>query len=422
MPAQIKTITACEILDSRGNPTIKTTILLSNGLTAAASVPSGASTGKHEALELRDNDPNRYLGKGVLKAVEHVKNIIAPQLEGKDPTKQRELDELMLAIDGTENKSNLGANAILSVSMALTKVSAKLLALPLYQYIAQISGTALTDLSLPKPMMNVLNGGKHAVDSVDMQEFMISPIGAPSLAESIRWGSEVFHQLKKILKEAGFATTVGDEGGFAPLFSSNEQPLEFMLQAVESAGYKPGEEFKFALDPAASEFYTDGKYQLKLNKKTLTSHELIELYEDWINRYPIYSIEDGLAEDDWDGFVAMTDKLGKHIQIVGDDLYVTNLKRLQKGIQLKATNAILIKLNQIGTVTETIAAIFLAKKHQFGTIISHRSGETCDTFIADLAVGTAAGQIKTGSLSRSERVAKYNRLMEIEREILSSKS
>ena len=421
MPAKIASIIADEILDSRGNPTIKTTVSLSNGLSASASVPSGASTGKHEALELRDNDPNRYAGKGVTKAVEHVNDILAPQLLHQDPTNQVKLDQLMIAIDGTNNKSHLGANAILSVSIALTKVSAKTLNLPLYRYIAQISGTRQQDVSLPKPMMNVLNGGKHAVDSADMQEFMIAPLGAGSFQEAVRWGSEVFHHLKKILKKSGFATTVGDEGGFAPQFDSNEQPLEFMLQAVEVAGFKPGEDFKFALDPAASEFYQDKKYQLKLTHQALSSQEMIELYEDWVNRYPLYSIEDGLAEDDWDGFVTMTKKLGKHIQIVGDDLYVTNLERLQRGIKLQATNAILIKLNQIGTVTETIATIFLAKKHHFKTIISHRSGETCDTFIADLAVGANAGQIKTGSLSRSERIAKYNRLMRIEKEILSSK-
>ena len=417
MPAKIQKITAHEILDSRGNPTVKATIVLDNNTITSASVPSGASTGSHEALELRDNDPNRYGGKGVLKAVEHVNTIIAPELKGKDPRNQQELDLAMLELDGTANKSNLGANTILAVSIALTKAGALVEDTPLYRWIANLSGLKEKELALPKPMMNVLNGGKHATNSVDMQEFMIAPVGAPAFKEALRWASEVFHTLKKILKEKGLTTTVGDEGGFAPSLTNNEQPFEFMLQAIEQAGYKPGHEFKLALDPAASEFYRDGKYHLKLSHQVLTTQEMIELYEDWINRYPIYSIEDGLAEDDWDGFSAMMKKLGSHIQIVGDDLFVTNLLRLQKGIKLKAANAILIKLNQIGTVTETLSAIHLAKKNNFGTIISHRSGETCDTFIADLAVGTAAGQIKTGSLSRSERVAKYNRLMEIEMEL-----
>ncbi len=417
MPALIQSIHATEILDSRGNPTIKTTITLDNGVTVSTQVPSGASTGKHEALELRDGDPKRYHGKGILKAVNNVNQVIAPHIIGQDPVNQTQLDTLMLELDGTENKNKLGANAILSVSMALTKAGAKATQLPLYRYIAQLSGAS--DITLPKPMMNVLNGGKHAVGSVDMQEFMIAPLGTDSFKEAVRWSSEVFHTLKEILKEAGLATTVGDEGGFAPKFQTNEAPLEFIVKAVKKAGYKPGADFKIALDPAASEFYDPKtkKYQLKLTGQELTSQELIKLYEDWVNRFPIYSIEDGLAEDDWDGFVAMNQTLGEYIQTVGDDLYVTNLKRLEKGIRLKATNAILIKLNQIGTVTETLAAISLAKKHEFGIIVSHRSGETCDTFIADLAVGTGAGQIKTGSLSRSERVAKYNRLMEIEEEI-----
>ena len=420
MITKIKLVRATEILDSRGNPSIKTTIVLDNNLTVSAQVPSGASTGKHEALELRDGDPKRYHGKGVLKAVSHVNQVIAPQITGQDPTNQTKLDQLMLELDGTENKSKLGANAILSVSMALTKGGAKATQLPLYRYIAQLSGTPEKKISLPKPMMNVLNGGKHAVGSVDMQEFMIAPLGASSFKEAVRLGSEVFHTLKGLLAQAELATTVGDEGGFAPKFNSNEAPLEFIVKAIKEAGYKPGKDLKIALDPAASEFYDPEtkKYRLKLTGQELTSHELIQLYEDWVNRYPIYSIEDGLAEDDWDGFIKMNQKLGKHIQTVGDDLYVTNLNRLQKGIELKATNAILIKPNQVGTITETLATINLAKKHGLGTIISHRSGETCDTFIADLAVGTGAGQIKTGSLSRSERVAKYNRLMEIEREHL----
>ncbi len=419
MPALIKLVRATEILDSRGNPTIKTTIALDNGIVVSAQVPSGASTGKHEALELRDGDPKRYHGKGVLKAVSNVNHVIAPQIIGQDPTNQTQLDQLMLELDSTENKSRLGANAILSVSMALTKAGAKAINLPLYKYIAQLSNTPEKKIFLPKPMMNIINGGKHAVGSVDMQEFMIAPVGADSFKEAVRWSSEVFHTLKDILKEAGLVTTVGDEGGFAPKFNTNEAPLEFIVKAIKKAGYEPGVDFEIALDPAASEFYDaeSKQYQLKLTGEELTSQELIQLYEDWINRFPIYSIEDGLAEDDWDGFVAMNQKLGQYIQTVGDDLYATNLKRLEKGIQLKATNAILIKPNQIGTVTETLAAINLAKKHEFGTIISHRSGETCDTFIADLAVGTGAGQIKTGSLSRSERVAKYNRLMEIEMEL-----
>lgn len=414
---KITNVFAQEILDSRGNPTVEATVVLENGMQATSAVPSGASTGSHEALELRDGDKSRYMGKGVLQAVENVNTVIASALLNMDVTDQVVIDGKMLELDGTETKSNLGANAVLSVSMACVKAAALSLNIPVYQYVARLFGNSETEYVLPIPMMNVLNGGKHAVGSTDMQEYMIMPVGAPSIAEAVRWGAEVFHTLGKMLKEKGFQTTVGDEGGYAPSLKRNEEPLEIIMKAIKTAGYKPGEQIAIAQDPAASEFYHDGKYKLTTEGRALTSQEMIVLYASWIEKYPIVSIEDGFAEDDWDGFVAQTKEMGQRIQIVGDDLFVTNIERLQKGIDLKAGNSILIKLNQIGTVSETVAAIKLAKAHSMTAIVSHRSGETEDSFIADFVVGAGTGQIKTGSLSRSERVAKYNQLMRIEREL-----
>ena len=414
---KISQILSQEILDSRGNPTVETTVILENGLKATASVPSGASTGSHEALELRDGDIKRYGGKGVLKAVENVNIIIAQEILGMDATQQEEIDAKMLALDGTPTKSNLGANAILSVSMAVVKAAALSLNIPLYQYVARLFGNSETQYTMPIPMMNVLNGGKHAVGSTDMQEYMIMPIGAPSIAEAVRWGSEVFQTLGKMLKEKGFQTTVGDEGGYAPSLKRNEEPLELIIEAITRTGYRPGLDIAIAQDPATSEMYADGKYQLQTEGRALTSAEMIDLYAQWIEKYPIVSIEDGLAEDDWQGFADQNKIMGDRIQIVGDDLYVTNPERLQKGIDTKASNSILIKLNQIGSVSETITAIKLATAHNMTAVVSHRSGETEDSFIADFVVGAGTGQIKTGSLCRSERVGKYNQLMRIEREL-----
>ncbi len=412
---KIKKIFAQELLDSRGNPTVGTEIVLENGEKAFAMVPSGASTGVYEALELRDKDENRYLGKGVLKAVENVNEKIAPELKGMDVEEIEPLDKKMLELDGTENKSNLGANAILSVSMAAVKAGAKSKDQPLYFHIAELFSKSTDRFYMPIPMMNVLNGGKHAIGSSDMQEYMIMPIGAPSIVEAVRWGSEVFHTLGKMLKSRGMRTTVGDEGGYAPKLTSNEQPLELMSEAVEKAGYKLGEDFGFAMDPAASEFYEDGKYNLAVENRVVSSEELVEIYAEWVEKYPIVSIEDGFAEDDWDGFVAQMKAMGDKIQIVGDDLFVTNVARLSKGIKMNAANSILIKLNQIGTVTETIKAIHTADSVDMTSVVSHRSGETEDSFIADFVVGAGTGQIKTGSLSRSERLCKYNKLMRTER-------
>ncbi len=414
---KIKTIQAQEILDSRGNPTVETKITLENGQSARAAVPSGASTGTHEALELRDGDEDRYLGKGVLKAVENVNQIIAPALKGFKVTDQKGLDDKMLELDGTEYKSKLGANAILSVSMAAAKAAALSEDKPLYAYISTLFGKQPKTFIMPVPMMNVLNGGKHALGSSDMQEFMIMPVGAPTVQEAVRWGSEIFHILGKILKKQGQQTTVGDEGGYAPQLDSNEAALQLIMQAVEQAGYEPGSEIGIALDPAATEFYHDGKYHLDTEDKQLTSKEMVELYAKWVEKYPIVSIEDGHAENDWEGFKLMTEKLGDKIQIVGDDLFVTNPDRLERGIRENSANSILIKLNQIGTVSETVQTIKNAHEAGMTAVVSHRSGETEDTFIADFAVGAAAGQIKTGSLSRSERIAKYNQLMRIEREL-----
>lgn len=414
---KITKIYAQEILDSRGNPTVEAKVTVDGGVSATASVPSGASTGAHEALELRDTGSDRYLGKDVGQAVENVNTWIAAELDGMEVTDQKAIDNKMIKLDGTQTKSKLGANAILAVSMAVTKAAAESLETPLYQYVARLFGNSETDFTIPIPMMNVLNGGRHAIGSTDMQEYMLMPIGAPNIEEAVRWGSEVFHTLGKMLQEKGFQITVGDEGGYAPALKRNDEPFELMMAAITEAGYKPGTEIAIAQDPAASEFYEDGKYQLKTEGRALSSTELIELYSSWVEKYPIVSIEDGLAEDDWDGFVAMNKALGDRVQLVGDDLYVTNVDRLKKGIELGASNSILIKLNQIGTVSETIDAIQLAKENRMTAIVSHRSGETEDTFIADFVVGAGTGQIKTGSLSRSERVSKYNQLVRIEREL-----
>jgi len=405
---KITDIKAREILDSRGNPTVEAEVKLENGIISIASVPSGASTGEREALELRDND-NRYMGKGVLKAVNNINTIIKPALIGLDANNQKLIDKTMLELDGTETKSNLGANAILAVSIAVLKAASQSQNKELYEYI----GNGKT---LPKPMMNILNGGMHADNGLDFQEFMIIP-NAKNIKERVRIGSEVFHNLKKVLKEKGYNTNVGDEGGFAPNFKTNIEALDSIVKAIKEAGYMPGKDVNIALDVAASEFYENGLYNLKGENKKLTTDELIEYYEDLINKYPIISIEDPVDENDWEGFTKITNKLGNKIQLVGDDLFVTNKKYLQKGIDLKAGNAILLKVNQIGTITETLETINLAKENGYKTIISHRSGETEDTTIADLAVGLDLGQIKTGSLSRTDRVAKYNRLIRIEEKI-----
>lgn len=414
---KIKNIRAQELLDSRGNPTVATEVELESGIKCIAMVPSGASTGTHEAVELRDKDENRYLGKGVLKAVENVNTIITKQLIGLDASDQREIDEKLIELDGTENKSKLGANAILSVSMAVTKAAAKSENLPVYKYIATLFGNQTEEFLMPIPMMNVLNGGKHAIGSSDIQEYMIMPVGAPSLVEAVRYGAEVFHNLGKILKSMGQQTTVGDEGGYAPKLTSNEEPLQLIMEAIEKAGYRPSEDIAIAQDPAASEFFVEEIYDLQVENLKLSSEELAQRYAEWIKKYPIVSVEDGHAEDDWEGFKKLTEKVGDTTQIMGDDLLVTNVKRLQKAIDLKACNSILIKLNQIGTVSETIDAIKLAQSANMTAVVSHRSGETEDAFIADFVVGAGTGQIKTGSMSRSERVAKYNRLMMIEREL-----
>lgn len=412
---KISKITAREILDSRGNPTVETDVALDDGSFGRAAVPSGASTGSHEAVELRDSDKRRYSGKGVQKAVTNVNSIIADALLGKE-FDQKSLDNALISIDGTPNKVRLGANAILGVSMAFSRAAAASLNTPLYLYFNSIAKTG-NMIQLPVPMMNILNGGKHAEKSADFQEFMIMPIGAPSFKEALRMGAEIFHSLKKILHDKGFATTVGDEGGFAPSLSSNEAAIEIILQAVKNAGYSAGKDIVLALDVAATELYKDRKYHLACENRSLTSEEMIAFYESWCEKYPIVSIEDGLAEDDWAGYGSLTEKLGGKIQIVGDDLFVTNIERLARGISEKAANSILIKLNQIGTVSETIDAINLAKKAGYTSIISHRSGETEDTTIADFVVGTGTGQIKTGSLSRTERVAKYNQLLRLEEEL-----
>ncbi len=413
MTSKITKISALEILDSRGNPTVRVFCHLDNGMRASASVPSGASTGENEAVELRDGDRKRYNGKGVLKAVQNVNEHIAPKLVGIDPSRQVVIDQLMIDLDGTPNKSELGANAILGVSMAVARASATAAQLPLYAYLGGPGA-----VRLPVPMMNILNGGKHADNSVDFQEFMVMPLGAPTFAEALRYGAETFHALKKILSAKGYATAVGDEGGFAPNLKSNEEACELIVEAIAAAGYEPGRDVAIALDPAASSFYEDGCYNLaKSGQGAKTSDAMTELYAQWVTKYPIVSIEDGLAENDWEGFQAHTAALGGRIQIVGDDIYVTNTKFIERGIREKCSNSVLIKLNQIGTVTETVQAIDLCRKAGWGYVISHRSGETEDTFMADFAVAMGGGQIKTGSACRSERIAKYNRLLEIEAEL-----
>ncbi len=413
MKTVIQSVKAMEILDSRGNPTLRVWVTLTNGATVAAAVPSGASTGENEAVELRDGDPKRYNGKGVLKAVANINDIIGPKLIGMDPRRQAEIDALMIETDGTPNKSKLGANAILGVSMAVARAAAQIAALPLYAY---LGGPAA--IHLPVPMMNILNGGKHADNSVDFQEFMVMPIGAPTFAEALRYGAETFHALKEILHQQGYATSVGDEGGFAPHLKSNDEACEVIVAAIERAGYLPGQDVAIALDPAASSFYENDAYHLaKSGQGQKTSAEMTALYRSWVQKYPIVSLEDGLAENDWQGFKEHTAELGDQIQIVGDDIYVTNTQFIERGISEHTTNAVLIKLNQIGTVTETNAAIQLCRKAGWGYVISHRSGETEDPFMADYAVAMGGGQIKSGSASRSERIAKYNRLLEIEAEL-----
>lgn len=400
-----------EILDSRGNPTVEVDLFLSDGSMGRAAVPSGASTGSHEACELRDGDSRRYGGKGVLKAVNNVNTTILKTVKGKS-FDQKSLDKHLIDLDGTENKTKLGANAILGVSLAFAKAEAESQKKPLWKYFKDISKTK--EVSLPVPMMNILNGGKHAENSTDLQEFMIMPLGAKSFSQALQWGAEIFHELKKILKARKLNTSVGDEGGYAPSLGSNENAIQVILEAITNAGFKPGKDIFIAIDAAASEIYKDGKYHLEIEGKTLTSEEMVAFYADWVKKYPIVSIEDGLAEDDWEGYKLMTKLLGKKIQIVGDDFFVTNIKRLQKGIDEKCANSILIKLNQIGTVSETIEAIQMARNAGFTSIISHRSGETEDATIADFVVGLGTGQIKTGSLCRSDRTAKYNQLLRIE--------
>jgi enolase len=409
----IKEINAREILDSRGNPTISTQVILESDIVGKASVPSGASTGAHEALEMRNGDSSRYLGKGVLKAVANVKDIIAPKILGFDATAQEEIDNTMLQLDGTPSKENLGANAILSVSMAVAEASARALRKPLYSYLGHSD-----KFFLPTPMINILNGGSHADNNMDIQEFMIVPAGSPTFTEAIRVAAEVFHHLKKNLKKKGLNTAVGDEGGFAPNLKSNEEALDLILESIQDASYKPGEDIFLALDVAASEFFSDNAYVFKKSDGSIKStQEMIAFYADLIEKYPIVSIEDGFDENDWESWKRMTEAFGKKIQLVGDDIFVTNLKRFRRGVEQGIANSILIKLNQIGTLTETIQTVRYAQKNEYTTVISHRSGETEDTFIADLSVALNAGQIKTGSLSRSERVAKYNRLLEIEEEL-----
>jgi enolase len=407
-----------EILDSRGNPTVEADVHLADGTIGRAAVPSGASTGEHEAVELRDNEKSRYLGKGVRNAAENVGKIISPALAGIDAADQTLVDQTMIKLDGTPNKGKLGANAILAVSMAAARASAESEMTPLYRYLGGVTARVL-----PTPMMNVINGGAHADSSVDLQEFMVAPVGAKSFAEGLRMGAETFHHLKTVLKKRGYSTAVGDEGGFAPSLKANEEALEVLIEAIQKAGYKPGEEIAICLDPAASEFYDADKKKYifkKSDKSEKTSAQMVEFYAKWVAQYPIVSLEDGMAEDDWEGWKALTDALGKKIQLVGDDIFVTNSERLQKGIDMGVGNSILVKVNQIGTLTETLEAMRLAAGAHYTSVISHRSGETEDAFIADLAVATNAGQIKTGSASRTDRIAKYNQLLRIEEELGSA--
>ena len=412
---EIVAIRAREVLDSRGNPTVEADVILESGALGRAIVPSGASTGEHEAVELRDGDKNHYLGKGVLQAVANVESAIAPELEGMDAANQRLIDQTMIALDGTPNKSKLGANAILAVSLASARAVAQTLEIPLYRYLGGVNASIL-----PTPMLNVLNGGAHADSNVDFQEFMIMPVGAERFSAALRWSAETFHTLKSVLKKRGYSTSVGDEGGFAPSLKSNTEAVELILEAIEEAGFTPGEQIAIALDPASSEFYDAEKSKYifkKSDNRELSSDEMVNFWDNWVRQYPIISIEDGLAEDDWKGWKTLTDKLGSKIQLVGDDLFVTNSKRLQRGIDLGVGNSILIKVNQIGTVTETLEAIELGRRYGYTAVMSHRSGESEDTFIADLAVATGVGQIKTGSVSRTDRIAKYNQLLRIEEEL-----
>jgi enolase len=413
MQARIKKVLAREILDSRGNPTVEAEVSLESGITARAAVPSGASTGTHEALELRDNDPKRYKGKGVLKAVANVNDTIGPAVAGLDALDQAGLDRAMIALDGTENKSRLGANAILGVSMAAARAAARAEGIPLYKHIGGPEAHLL-----PVPMFNILNGGVHSNwQATDLQEFMIAPVGAPNFHEALRWGSEVYMELKGILKKAGYATGVGDEGGFAPALKRNEEAVALIVQAISQAGYAPGRDIVLALDAAASGFFEDGLYNLRSENRKVTAEEMVGLYKDWTGRYPVSVIEDGLAEDDWDGWKLLNKTLGGQVELVGDDLFVTNVKRIKRGIDQDAANAVLIKLNQIGTVTETIEAIALARKAGWGAMVSHRSGETVDSFIADFTVAMGTGHLKTGAPCRGERLEKYNQLLRIEEEL-----
>jgi len=413
MKTTIISVKAREILDSRGNPTVEVEIKLEDGTVARAGVPSGASTGVHEALELRDGDKKRYSGKGVLHAVENVNKLIAPEIIGLDAAEQWVLDQKMLALDGTPNKSRLGANAILGVSLAASRAVALSLGLPLYRYLGGVAARII-----PVPFMNILNGGVHANwQGPDLQEFMIAPIGAPTFAEAMRWGSEVYHTLKSVLKSKGYSVGVGDEGGFAPALKKNSEALDLIVEAIEKAGYKPFEDIAIALDPAASSFYEDGLYNLRTEGRKVKAEEMVSMYADWLGRYPIISIEDGLAEDDWEGWKLLTEKLGQKIQLVGDDIFVTNVTRIKKGLEEKVANSVLIKLNQIGSLTETIEAINLARGHGWTAMISHRSGETVDSFIADFSVAMGLGQLKTGAPCRGERVEKYNQLLRIEEEL-----
>ncbi|PYT28432.1 MAG: phosphopyruvate hydratase [Acidobacteria bacterium] len=410
----IAKITGIEILDSRGNPTVEADVILADGSFGRAAVPSGASTGEHEAVELRDGDPKRYLGKGTRKAVEHINREIAAALHGKDATQQAQIDRVMIELDGTPNKARLGANAILAVSLATSRAAAMSRRIPLYRYLGGVAACLL-----PVPMMNILNGGAHADNSVDLQEFMIAPYGAPQFSEALRMGVEVFHTLKNVLKKKGYSTAVGDEGGFAPNLKSNDEALELVLEAITLAAYKPGEQIGIALDPASSEFFVDGKYVFKKSDKSQrTSEQMVDFWVNWVRKYPaILSIEDGMAEDDWAGWKKLTEALGDKVQLVGDDLFVTNTVRLERGIREGIANSILIKVNQIGTLTETLDAMQMAAAAGYTSIVSHRSGETEDPFIADLVVATGAGQIKTGSASRTDRMAKYNQLLRIEQQL-----
>jgi len=413
MSSIIKSVRAREILDSRGNPTVEAEVSLEGGISGRASVPSGASTGTHEALELRDGDKRRYNGKGVLQAIDHVNNEIAKKVVGLNALHQSEIDHAMLQLDGTPNKGKLGANATLGVSLAVARTAANAVGSPLYRYLGGAGAKIL-----PVPMFNILNGGVHANwQGTDFQEFMIAPVGAPTFREALRWGSETYHALQDVLKEAGHSTGIGDEGGFAPALKKNSEAVELILKAIEKAGYRPGEQIAIALDPASSSFYEDGYYHLRTEGRRVTSHEMVELYAEWAKKYPIVVLEDGLAEDDWDGWKLLNQTLGDKIEVVGDDLFVTNVKRIERGMAENVANAVLIKLNQIGTLTETVAAIEMARKAGWGAMVSHRSGETIDTFIADFTVAMGTGHLKTGAPCRGERVEKYNQLLRIEEEL-----